>query len=264
MLQSKFIKILEKIIKSVNYANDSPIGIQFGPSNIQDKPIRKVLITENASMEAINYARKNNCNLIISYFPLINETVLEFGLDEGILNKIMLLNHSHISLYSIGRFIDDEILAYIPDFQMEDIIQISSNNKDYILGFKIKLREHDKKFEEILNIIQRQFNLNIIKYQKNNSGKITSIGFIVDEISQSSTVKLIYRKGCNCIISTHFNYKAIIDASTYGISLIEIPLQRIIDILIRKLRKTLIAEIPHLDFKFFNSSLHFDLDRLNN
>jgi len=262
MLLSQIIDFLENRIapKSLALTNDV-YGIQYGPE-LEDRNIKKVMITLDPSLEAIIEGVKKKVTLIISHRGLIHTPIKYFH--ETLIKKFYLLSSSRIILYVINTAFEaahngiSEIIANELLLKIEDLFYIKDTaGKEIPLG---RICSPDKYFDDkkpfllkdLIKRIKKMFNLKYIKYIGDLNREIKKI-CILSKVTKSSLINAL-KFSCNCILTREIKYEIVLLARDLNINLIITPHFNSEIIGVKKLYKILSIEFPRDYFIFFNSN----------
>lgn len=236
-------------------------GIQYG--DVQNKIIKKIMLTLDLTLKSIHFAVKNKINLIITLQGLLHEPIASFNRHH--INKLTLLTRQPIKIFTLNTsFIAAE--GGISDTIMEalylkivSLFNINKENGDKIpIGrfCQYKPYPHEKqpfRLEDLINRIKINFKLSSIPYVGNLNKKIDKICVIGGEIINSKYLEEILQCNCDCLISGKIRHHDAIYSRENGLCLVEISHYKSATMALKRLYNLLSLEFPHDDFFFFPS-----------
>lgn len=247
--------------------NSEIYGLHYDKS-LNNKMIKKVMLTIDLSLEAIHCALRHKVNLIISNHSLINKPILKFR--QNLINKLALLSKFPISVFVLNSSfiaaeggVSDTIVNALY-LKIENTFEIK--NKE---GLKIPigricspLQYLNKKDPFILeNLIQRiktNLNLKYVSYVGNLKKPINKICIVGGHISDANCIKKAMNLGCDCYISGKINYFNAVFARDMGLTLIETSHYNNEILAMKKLCNILSLEFPEVEFMLFESKNPFN------
>ncbi|MBD3351360.1 MAG: hypothetical protein GF364_07715 [Candidatus Lokiarchaeota archaeon] len=264
MLLKKLIDKIEQLAPKKNVIESEFSGIQLGPVKDYDKKTIKkgILITEMPSIDAIDCARKNNYNLIISRLPLLNSPVRT--IDPILNSKIFMLNQNHITLYVLNAAWDgvkdgvNDSLAQRLGLRVNDVFFAFKTDKNLInpAGKICNGTNLNKDFNKTISEIKRKLNIDSVRYANNAIPRKSFVkvlvmagAYINEEILENA-----YKLDCNCIITGGFPSQLYVKAQEYKISIIEIGYIESFKPGLEKLKLILSMEFPHIEVTLFGHS----------
>ena len=190
----------------------------------KDDDIKSIVLTVDIIDKTIDFAIKNNCNLIISHHPLVFHSfknIVENSQD----NKIKKLISYDISAYSIhtnfdvqkdhgmGKLVLDQFNIQNNISKTEYIENIDINNNEHGLGKIITLKD-SMNLNDILKILVDNFKIDTskISYYTNKSMDdrfIKKIAILPG--SGRDYVKSVIDKQCDLYISSDLSHHDILD-----------------------------------------------------
>jgi len=246
--------------KSLGFTDDI-YGIQFG-SKLEDRNIKRVMVTLDPSLDAIAEAVKQKISLIISYRGLIHTPTKNF--DDILVKKFYLLSKSRIILYVLHSAFDasqngmTEILANQLFLKIENLFELKDiSGKEIPLGricTPEKLSNDTKPFllEDLINRIKKVLNLKYMRYIGKLNHEINKI-CIMGIVTKDLLFKAIER-GCDCYLTKEISYIDALLARDFRIKMIFIPHYKSEVFGMQELNKILSIEFPRDNFFFFDSN----------
>ena len=256
---SEFIEKIEKIFPlkySESYDNS---GFNIGDTNSR---INNVLVCLDVDVDAIQYAVKNNCNLIVSHHPLT------FNSYKNILNDInsirikeVILND--INCYSIHTNFDSDFLkgmpkAFINKLNLSnkikhiDILEKTFDNKHgigFIITFKSKISLNNlykffcKKLEIDINNTQM--------FSKNPNDKINKIAICPG--SGKGLNDLIFKNKVEAYFSSELSHNDILDLVDSNISYINLTHYGIEKVFVEYINNLLKNKFKFKVYNYYNN-----------
>lgn len=241
------------ILKNEHY------GLHYGEA--RKKNIKKILITVDLSLKAINYAIKHKINLIISFYGLLHKPINQF--DKRLINKLNLLSKYPISIFILNSSLISaeggisDIILELLFLKLDDIFNIeNSKNLEVPIGrlcspkFYIN-QGSELTLEMLIKRIHDNYNVNRITYVGDLNKEISSICIIGGELFKIEYLEKASNFGCDCFISGKFDFLGASYASEIGMCLIQIPFYESVCIALKKLSNILSLEYPNEEFIFF-------------
>jgi len=268
MLLSQLNSFLENRIapKAFSLKNDI-YGIQFGQI-LEDRNIKKVMITLDPSLDAIIEASKQKVSLILSYYGLIHRPTMYFH--DILVKKFRLLSISRIILYVLHSAFEaaqngiSEIIANRLFLKVEDLFYFKDKlGNQAPLGRicvpeKILGKDSPLILEKFIKMIKRTFDLKYIRFIGELTKEIKRI-CIVGSVSIESLLNAI-EAGCDCYLTRELSYDEALLARDLGIVLIETSHFESEIISMNELNKILSIEFPRDPFILYNSNDPFSYD----
>ena len=236
-------------------------GIQYG--NVQNKIIKKIMLTLDLTLKSIHFAVKNKINLIITLKGLLNKSVTSFNRHH--INKLTLLTRQPIIIFTLNTsFIAaeggiSETIMEALYLKLVNVFNINRENGDRIPIGRIcqyKPYPHEKKpfrLEDLINRIKTNFELSTLPYVGNLRKKIDRICVIGGEINNPKRLEELLQINCDCLISGKINHHDAIFSRENGFCLVEISHYKSATMAMKRLYNLLSLEFPRDDFFFFPS-----------
>jgi len=268
MLLSQLISFLENRIAPKAFAMKNDVyGIQFGQT-LEDRNIKKVMITLDPSLDAIIEASKQKVSLLLSYYGLIHRPTLYFH--DNLVKKFRLLSISRIILYVLHSAFEaaqngiSEILANKLFLKIEDLFYFKNKfGNQAPLGRicvpeKILGKERPLILNKLIERIKKTLDLKYIRYIGELNKEIKKI-CIMGSVSTESLLNAV-EAGCDCYLTRQLNYDDALLARDLDIVLIETSHFESEIIGMNELHKILSIEFPRDPFILYNSNDPFSYD----
>lgn len=223
MITKKIINFLEEKYPKDNAEEWDNVGLLVGDNN---KDIKKIQISIDATEKAIDYAVKNEIDMIITHHPLIFKPLKSIVMSELPGRKVIKLIKSGINLYSIHTNLDssksglNDYILELLEIKEYKIIDINENDemagigRIYSLDNKITISEYADFIKEKMKIK----NVRIISSDiETNIKKIALING-----SGMSYWRKVKSLGAELFITGDINYHDALDAKEAGLNLIDI------------------------------------------
>ena len=229
MEQLKIREIINKIEE--DFPINSSMGFDNSGSNVIsfDDELKGVLVCLDVTIDAIEYAKKNNINLIVSHHPLIFNDIKNLN-DDPVSKRVKLLNKYDINAYSCHTNYDVNIengmganllkmLFKGVDFVSNAYIEsFSVDNIKYALGDIISLK-NNMSFDSVLGLVKKNLELDdkkIAYYNFNNDIK----DIIVIPGSGSGDIEAVIKNKPDLLITSDLKHNHILDLREENISFI--------------------------------------------
>jgi len=257
------ITLLEKKLSPKLFKLDSEVyGIQYGISDPK-RVIKKVLLTLNLSLEAINYAIKKKVSLIISYMGLISDPIDKFN--QHLVKKLSLLSRYPISIFVLNSSfiaaeegISDTIMNAL-FLNLERTLNIENKDGEKIpIGRICTPKDYPNQkdplnLEGIIKRIKMVFEAEKISYVGDLNNIIKKCCIVGGNYSNVELMERALEYKCDCYISCKIDHREAIFAKDIRLSLIEISLYKSGIVSLNKLYNILSLEFPYEKFFFFDS-----------
>jgi len=235
-------------------------GFEVGSvRDLNKKVIKKgLLITPYLSIDAINYARLQKYNLIITRIPLFNYGIS--SLDEKLHSVLFLLLQSHIMVYNIGNLWDYtkeggiEFFLNAIGLQIIKNIIFKSNKSENLMGFICKYNMKNSNWRIFIENIKRILSLDYLNTYNSVKQSVDLdklILFFPEEINDKLIIKQAYNNNCEVIISRDIDSECIYRANLYNIKVIKIEYLNYLNIVMERLSKVLSIEFPHIAIEYY-------------
>lgn len=226
MLVKDLINKIEEdfpISSSMSYDNSGANVINF------DSEIKGVLVCLDVTIDAINFAKENNANLIISHHPIIFNEIKSIN-DDPISKRIKMLNKYDISAYSCHTNFDVNIENGMGSnllkllFDDKDIISheylesFNIDSRQYAIGDIITLKDSNT-LQNIVELIKNILNLDDSKISYYDFNKNVK-KIVVIPGSGSGDIELVVKAKPDLLITSDLKHNNIIDLMDENISYI--------------------------------------------
>lgn len=226
IIVKEFENIINKVIPLILKEDFDNVGLMIGEENME---INKVMVSLDCTLEVIEEAIENNCNLIFTHHPLIFRKP-EVITDKSLLGKkIIKIIKNNIAVYSAHTNLDsvengiNDILVEILGFKNSGILSINKagQNMGVNAGIgRIVDIEQGIDFIKLLEIIKDKLNLTSIRFSGDVNKVIKKIAIING--SGQSFFQLCKTKNVDVIISGDTTYHYVSDFKEEGINIIDI------------------------------------------
>ncbi|MFX1327087.1 MAG: Nif3-like dinuclear metal center hexameric protein [Promethearchaeota archaeon] len=242
--------------------NSEIYGLHYDKGN-PNKIIKRVMLTIDLSLGAIQFAIKHKINLIISHHSLINKPIKYF--EKNIINKLSLLSKYPISIFILNSSLIaaeggiSDTIANALYLKVEKTFEIKNKFKLKIpigricLPLKYLNKSNPFTLESLIQRIKTNLDLNYILYVGELTNIINRICIIGGDISKIKYINKAVNMGCDCYISSKIDYFDAILARDMGINLIEISHYKTEILAMKKLNNILSLEFPEIEFLLFES-----------
>ena len=224
-----FIKTIDK-----TYPNISQMDFDNSGANIVDfdADIEGVLVCLDATLNAINYAHKNNLNLIVTHHPFIFNAIKNIN-DDPLAKRIKQLIKYNINIYSIhtnfdvnlkngmAKILRNKLYKDSEIVKESFIVNYTIDSKKYGLGNIIVLKKPEK-YVDLLDRIRTRLDVDYDKlsfYNVANEKLIKKIVIIPG--SGSSDIDLVIKEKPDMVITSDLKHNQIIDLIDTGISYVD-------------------------------------------
>lgn len=226
MIVKEFENIIGEEIPLILKEDFDNVGLMIGEENMA---INKVMVSLDCTLEVIEEAIENNCNLIFTHHPLIfrKPNVIT---DRSLLGKkIIKIIKNNIAVYSAHTNLDsvengiNDALVEILGFKNSKILSINKAGKNIGVNAgigRIVDIEEGIYFTKLLKIIKDKLNLNSIRFSGDENKVIKKIAIING--SGQSFFDQCKTKNVDAIISGDTTYHYVSDFKEEGINIIDI------------------------------------------
>ncbi len=207
MKNKVIIEFLEKTYPLKYSENWDKSGLQVGDLN---SDISGIVFGLDPSLEIIEYAKKNSCNLIITHHPLAIKEIfpIDFSSYEARIIKELIKND--INLYSMHTNFDfvepsvsDNLLSVLGlDYKKKEFL-ISGNDINTGYGRVVNLKRELSIFD-VLDQIKNKFLLKYLRFVKNSDKSIKRIAVMGG--SGASFIKNAYDLKADLYITGDIKY----------------------------------------------------------
>ncbi|TFG22097.1 MAG: hypothetical protein EU529_11470 [Promethearchaeota archaeon] len=270
MILKEIVELLENKLSPKQFRLElEPYGLQYGNHNTE-KVIKKVIITSDLSLEAIQYTIKKKIGLIIALRGLINSPINRFN--QTLINKLTILTEYPVSLFILSfPYVAteegvSETLANALYLQMNTIFNIKNQFGEDIPIGRIctpKLyptQSNPFKLSDLITRVKSILNLPYIPYIGTLGQKIDKICVIGKESLNTQIIENVLQQECDCLVIGKLPYIEAVNARDARLHVIEIPMFFIEVIALKKMRNFLSLEFPSVEFVWFDSKNPFSYD----
>ena len=226
MLVKDLIKIIEQ-----DFPLNSALSFDNSGANIVDYNVelKNILVCLDITIDAIQYAKDNDVNMIVSHHPIIFNDIKNIN-DDPVSKRIKLLNKFEINAYSCHTNYDVNLkngmginllnlLFNNSDVKSHTLLEtFSIGNEVYGLG-DIVVFNKTMAFDNILSIIKSKLSIDDSKLSvyklKDDINRI-----IVIPGSGSGDVDLVINEMADLLITSDLKHNQILDLTESGISYI--------------------------------------------
>ena len=210
MKVSEITEILNKWMP-ISIAEDfDNVGLLIGSPN---SLVKNILVTLDTTSNVIDEAIDNNCNLIISYHPIIFNDLKKVTLDSGYVQKsVIKAVKNNISVYAIHTSLDNHAKG-ISYFLSKKIglkntsVLIPKKNHDSNLklgmGIKGKL-EKPLEEDDFFNLLKDKLNLKYLRHSVKLNRKVSKVSVVAG--SGSFAIKDSLDSNVDAFITSDLKY----------------------------------------------------------
>lgn len=223
---SEFEKIINEFAPTSLKESFDNVGLMVGES---DKEITNILVALDCTLEVINEAIENNCNLIFTHHPLLfrkPSSITDRTL-QG--KKILKLIQNNIALYSAHTNLDaveggiNDTIVEILGFGKGEILDRNENAKKINVNGGIgRLIALDKEItlKDILSIVKNKLNIQDLRYA-GDLNKIIRKAAIINGSGQDF-FEISKSKNADLIITGDTTYHFVSDYNEEDIAIVDI------------------------------------------
>ncbi len=220
MIVKDFINQFEELFPQHLAYNWDNVGLQLGSKELK---ISNILLSLDLTIEVIDEAIENNCNLIVCHHPMIFSPLKNIITDSyqgSMINKLL---KNDISIYvahtnfDIGNSGMNKILADMLDLQNQQIIEMTTETEG--LG-RFGTLDDPRTLRKFINDVKRVFNLDSVRVVGDLDKVITTVA-----ISGGSGSTLLSNPIMNMIdlyITGDISYHHALDALNQGITILDV------------------------------------------
>lgn len=226
------MKIKELIAKIENdFPTCSAMSFDNSGANIveYDAELTAIVVTLDVTIDAIEYAKENNANLIISHHPIIFNVIKSIN-DDPLSKRIKILNKYGINAYSCHTNYDSNLLNGMGVNVLNKLFDKSSIEKhsilekykaqdiDYGIGDIITLKS-EMSYDDIKKVLIEKLALDekkVSEYKVND--KIKKL--IIIPGSGSGSIDLVIEEKPDLLVTSDLKHNQILDLTESGISYI--------------------------------------------
>ena len=181
---NKVLDILESWMPKEISEDFDNVGLLIGDAS---KDLKNILVTLDATVDIVEEAIDKDCNLIISYHPIIFEGIKKLNQEKGYVQKALVKAiENRISIYALHTSMDNHPNGI--SFSLAKIIGLNKtstlipkekriNNLKTGMGtvgyLKSKISE-----EKFLDLIKKKINSTLIRHSKTTGKKISKVAIV--------------------------------------------------------------------------------------
>jgi len=210
MKVSEVTEILDKWMPRSIAEDFDNVGLLIGDSNSE---VKNILVTLDTTSNVIDEALDKNCNLIISYHPIIFNDLKKVTSDAGYVQKsIIKAVKNNISVYAIHTSLDNhpEGISYFLSKKIglkntSTLIPKKNPDSKLKLGMGVK-GELEKPLEEtdFFNLLKEKLNLKYLRHSVKLNKKISKVSIVVG--SGSFAIKNSLDSNVDAFITSDLKY----------------------------------------------------------
>ena len=208
MKLSEIIGVIEKWAPKKHAEDFDNVGLLVGDS---DSEISKGLITLDTTLEIIDEAISKDCNLIITFHPLIFNPIKKINSDDRINKIIIRAIKNNINIYCLHTNLDNNpmgvnynILQILGMEKVDFIIpKITEDGSRIGMGMYGELK-NGMNFEEFKILIKRNMKIDHFKFTKPCKKLIKKVGVLGG--SGSFAIEHAIDLGLDCLITADLKY----------------------------------------------------------
>ena len=238
-------------------------GLHYNEGN-NEKIIKKVILTVDLNLDAIQYAIINRVNLIISHHGLFQKNLKKF--DSNLIKKLNLLSNYPISIFvlntpyicaedGVSETLMDILYLKLDDvfkIQIKPFLEIPIGRICYPKLYNSK--EESMTLEKILQRVKVNLKMHHINYVGNLKRTINKICVIGSDLIYEKILTKAKNRGCDCVISFKIDHHLAEFAYDIDLTLIAVSHYQIENISLRKLCNILSLEYPKCEFSLYESN----------
>jgi dinuclear metal center YbgI/SA1388 family protein len=181
---NKVLDVLESWMPKEISEDFDNVGLLIGDAS---KDLKNILVTLDATVDVIGEAIDKDCNLIISYHPIIFEGIKRINEEKGYVQKALIKAiENRISIYALHTSMDNH-----PNGISESLAKIIGLNKTFTLIPKEKKINNLKtgmgtvgylkskiSEEKFLDLVKKKINNTLIRHSKKTGKKISKVAIV--------------------------------------------------------------------------------------
>ena len=181
---NKVLDVLESWMPKEISEDFDNVGLLIGDAS---KDLKNILVTLDSTVDVIGEAIEKDCNLIISYHPIIFEGIKRINEEKGYVQKALIKAiENRISIYALHTSMDNHpngisaSLAKIIDLNKTSTLipkEKKINNLKTGMGtvgyLKSKISE-----EKFLDLVKKKINNTLIRHSKKTGKKISKVAIV--------------------------------------------------------------------------------------
>jgi len=221
MKVSEITEILDKWMP-ISIAEDfDNVGLIIGNP---DSLVKNILVTLDTTSNVIDEAIDNNCNLIISYHPIIFNDLKKVTSDSGYVQKsVIKAVKNNISVYALHTSLDNHAkgISYFLSKKIglkntSILIPKINHDSNLKLGMGIK-GELEKPLEEddFFNLLKDKLNLKYLRHSLKLNRKVSKVSIVVG--SGSFAIKNSLECNVDAFITSDLKYHNFFEADNQAV-----------------------------------------------
>tara|TARA_Y100000385_G_scaffold210435_1_gene218354 strand:+ start:3270 stop:4064 length:795 start_codon:yes stop_codon:yes gene_type:complete len=221
MKVSEITEILDKWMP-ISIAEDfDNVGLLIGDPNCE---VKNILITLDTTLNVLDEALDKDCNMIISYHPIIFNAIKKITSNSGYVQKsIIKAVKNNISVYCIHTSLDNhpEGISYFLSKKIglkntTPLIPKENNNTTLKIGMGIKGEMKDPMEEDdFLNLLKEKLNLKYLRHSVKLDKKISKVSIVVG--SGSFAIKNSIDCNVDAFITSDLKYHNFFEADNQAL-----------------------------------------------
>lgn len=223
--------------------DNGKISLQFGSNN---KEIKKIIIALDGTINVVNQAIENNCDLLITHHPFMFSPLLSINYDSIMGQKLIKVLSNKLNIFSMHTNFD------VGNNGMNDILanKLNLSNIHFIKdeldsSCLMRIGEiEETKLSVLANNVLNNFNQSSVKTIGDLDKKIKTIGIVGG--AGSSEINNAIRYKCDCFITGEIHHHIALEAIEQGICMIEV--NHFVESLFKEnLKEILLNKFPDLE-----------------
>ena len=221
MKVSEITEILDKWMPRSIAEDFDNVGLLIGDSNSE---VKNILVTLDTTSNVIDEALDKNCNLIISYHPIIFNSLKKITTDSGYVQKSLIKAvKNNISVYAIHTSLDNhpEGISYFLSKKIglkntSTLItkKIDNSNLKIGMGIKGELKEPLQE-DDFFNLLKDKLDLKYLRHSVKIDKKISTVSIVVG--SGSFAIKNSLECNVDAFITSDLKYHNFFEADNQAV-----------------------------------------------
>lgn len=217
------IQILEKLSPPKYACEWDNVGLLVGRRN---KEIKKVMVTLDATMSAVDYATEHEVDMIITHHPMIFSSFKQVNEDNFTTEKILKLAEHGISCYAMHTNFDAvggmaQLAAGEKYLNLSDVAPIEVSDEDGEGMGRYGKLPYPMTAKQMASYVKEKFNLPFVfVYQRGNEQEQFD-KIAVMPGSGKSDMKLVKQKGYDLYLTGDYGHHEGLDAMDMGMTIID-------------------------------------------
>ncbi len=263
----ELVSFLKKRIAPEIYRKEGEVwGPHFGTFKAS-REIKKCLLTPDLSLNALHFALLNKIGFIISFYGLVRNPICHF--QKELVDKFTILTRFPMLIYVLGSaFVatedgvsDATISAFRPLLKQEGVINVTGTAGSKIpLGrvcCPFNLIEPFREPVLISDLIEQAKNMfsgSIIAYSNNYAKKIDKAAVFGADLDFVEVNGEIRWNEYDCVVAGAISTQNLLLFRDLDVSILSIPLLKVIDLALGTLQVILSLEFPHDEFIMYEQA----------